>query len=91
MYDSDAKSSEAKSSEGTEGVVDGIDPSVEYKDTSKYESYEKSEGDFVDPATLEQPFAADAALDPAAEVLILDSAASLHIVGLGVVIQLVGS
>jgi small subunit ribosomal protein S2 len=60
---------EAKSNEGVEGVgADGIDPSVEYKDTSKYESYEKSEGDFVDPATLEQPFAADAALDPAAEV-----------------------
>ena len=60
---------EAKATEGAEGVgADGIDPSVEYKDTSKYESYEKSEGDFVDPATLEQPFAADAALDPAAEV-----------------------
>jgi small subunit ribosomal protein S2 len=59
---------EAKATEGAETSVDGIDPSVEYKDTSKYESYEKSEGDFVDPATLEQPFAADAALDPAAEV-----------------------
>jgi small subunit ribosomal protein S2 len=59
---------EAKSNEGAEGAEGGIDPSVDYKDTSKYESYEKSEGDFVDPATLEQPFAADAALDPAAEV-----------------------
>jgi small subunit ribosomal protein S2 len=60
---------EAKSNEGAEGVDSGIDPSVEYKDTSKYESYEKSEGDFVDPATLEQPFAAaaDAAIDPGAE------------------------
>jgi len=66
---------EAKQTEGAEGVVDGIDPSVEYKDTSKYESYEKSEGDFVDPATLEQPFAADAALDPAAEVPDKDAAA----------------
>jgi small subunit ribosomal protein S2 len=35
---------------------------VEYVDTSAYESYEKQEGDFVDPATLEQPF--DPALDP---------------------------
>ena len=59
---------EAKSNEGAEGAEGGIDPSVDYKDTSKYESYEKSEGDFVDPSTLEQPFAADAALDPAAEV-----------------------
>ena len=65
---------EAKSNEGAEGVDSGIDPSVEYKDTSKYESYEKSEGDFVDPATLEQPFAADAALDPAAEVPDKDAA-----------------
>jgi small subunit ribosomal protein S2 len=66
---------EAKQTEGAEASVDGIDPSVEYKDTSKYESYEKSEGDFVDPATLEQPFAADAALDPAAEVPDKDAAA----------------
>jgi small subunit ribosomal protein S2 len=35
---------------------------VEYVDTSAYESYEKQEGDFVDPATLEQ--AVDPALDP---------------------------
>jgi small subunit ribosomal protein S2 len=35
---------------------------VEYVDTSAYESYEKQEGDFVDPATLEQPF--DASADP---------------------------
>ncbi len=35
---------------------------VEYVDTSAYESYEKQEGDFVDPATLEQPF--DANFDP---------------------------
>ena len=68
---------EAKSNEGAEGAEGGIDPSVDYKDTSKYESYEKSEGDFVDPATLEQPFAAtaDAALDPAAEVPDKDAAA----------------
>ena len=62
---------EAKSNEGAEGVgADGIDPSVEYKDTSKYEAYEKSEGDFVDPATLDEPFAAaaDAVIDPASEV-----------------------
>jgi len=39
---------------------------VEYVDTSAYESYEKQEGDFVDPATLEQPF--DAAFDPNAVV-----------------------
>jgi small subunit ribosomal protein S2 len=39
---------------------------VEYVDTSAYESYEKQEGDFVDPATLEQPF--DPALDPNAVV-----------------------
>jgi small subunit ribosomal protein S2 len=65
---------EAKSSEGTDGVVGGIDPSVDYKDTSKYESYEKSEGDFVDPATLEQPFAADAAIEPGAEVPDKDAA-----------------
>jgi small subunit ribosomal protein S2 len=67
---------EAKSNEGAEGAEGGIDPSVDYKDTSKYESYEKSEGDFVDPATLEQPFAApaDAALDPAAEVPNKDAA-----------------
>lgn len=66
---------EAKQTEGAEGAVDGIDPSVEYKDTSKYESYEKSEGDFVDPATLEQPFAADAAIDASAEVPDKDAAA----------------
>jgi small subunit ribosomal protein S2 len=66
---------EAKQTEGAEVGADGIDPSVEYKDTSKYESYEKSEGDFVDPATLEQPFAADAALDPVAEVPDKDAAA----------------
>ncbi len=35
---------------------------VEYVDTSAYESYEKQEGDFVDPATLEQPF--EPAFDP---------------------------
>ncbi|HUK30632.1 MAG TPA: 30S ribosomal protein S2 [Candidatus Acidoferrum sp.] len=35
---------------------------VEYVDTSAYESYEKQEGDFVDPATLEQTL--DAAFDP---------------------------
>ena len=39
---------------------------VEYVDTSAYESYEKQEGDFVDPATLEQPF--DPAFDPNAVV-----------------------
>jgi small subunit ribosomal protein S2 len=66
---------EAKSNEGAEAGEGGIDPSVDYKDTSKYESYEKSEGDFVDPATLEQPFAAEAALDPAAEVPDKDAAA----------------
>jgi small subunit ribosomal protein S2 len=66
---------EAKQTEGAEVGADGIDPSVEYKDTSKYESYEKSEGDFVDPATLEQPCAADAALDPVAEVPDKDAAA----------------
>jgi small subunit ribosomal protein S2 len=37
---------------------------VEYVDTSAYESYEKQEGDFVDPATLEQPF--DPTFDPSA-------------------------
>jgi small subunit ribosomal protein S2 len=37
---------------------------VEYVDTSAYESYEKQEGDFIDPATLEQPF--DPTLDPSA-------------------------
>ena len=57
----------AKSTEGAEG---GVDPSVDYVDTSKYESYEKSEGDFVDPATLDLPFAAaaDAPIEPGAEV-----------------------
>jgi small subunit ribosomal protein S2 len=54
---------EAKQTEGAEG---GVDPSVEYVDTSAYESYEKPEGDFVDPATLEPPFAA--APDAAAEI-----------------------
>jgi small subunit ribosomal protein S2 len=66
---------EAKSTEGAEGVEGGVDPSVDYKDASKYESYEKSEGDFVDPATLEQPFAADAVLDPGVEVPDKDAAA----------------
>jgi small subunit ribosomal protein S2 len=64
---------EAKSTESAEG---GVDPSVDYVDTSKYESYEKPEGDFVDPATLEQPFAAaaDAAVEPTAEVPDKDAA-----------------
>jgi len=64
---------EAKSTESAEG---GVDPSVDYVDTSKYESYEKPEGDFVDPATLEQPFAAaaDAAVEPTAEVPAKDAA-----------------
>ena len=64
---------EAKSTESAEG---GVDPSVDYVDTSKYESYEKAEGDFVDPATLEQPFAAgaDAAVEPTAEVPDKDAA-----------------
>ena len=48
---------EAKTTEGAEG---GLAEGVEYVDTSPYESYEKQEGDFVDPATLEQPFAAAA-------------------------------
>jgi small subunit ribosomal protein S2 len=58
---------EAKSTEGAEG---GVDPSVDYVDTSKYESYEKPEGDFVDPATLELPFAAaaDVPVEPGAEI-----------------------
>ena len=47
---------EAKSTEG--GEPTGIDESVDYVDTSKYESYEKQEGEFIDPATLEQAFAA---------------------------------
>jgi small subunit ribosomal protein S2 len=61
---------EAKSTEGAEGVEGGVDPSVDYKDASKYESYEKPEGDFVDPATLDLPFAAaaDAGVEPGAEV-----------------------
>jgi small subunit ribosomal protein S2 len=50
---------EAKTTEGAEG---GLAEGVEYVDTSPYESYEKQEGDFVDPATLEQPFAATAEL-----------------------------
>jgi hypothetical protein len=45
-----------------EGVAADGGENVEYVDTSAYESYEKQEGDFVDPATLEQPF--DPALDP---------------------------
>jgi len=53
---------EAKSAEGTEG---GLAEGVDYVDTSPYESYEKQEGDFVDPATLEPPFAA--AAEPAAD------------------------
>jgi len=65
---------EAKQTEGAESAVDGIDPSVEYKDTSKYESYEKPEGDFVDPATLDLPFAADAAAEPPAEAPDKDAA-----------------
>jgi small subunit ribosomal protein S2 len=36
---------------------------VEYVDTSLYESYEKQEGDFVDQAAVEQPFAPE---EPAA-------------------------
>ena len=55
--------SEAKSTEGQEG---GIDESVDYVDTSKYESYEKQEGEFVDPASLDLPFTTGA--EPAAEV-----------------------
>jgi small subunit ribosomal protein S2 len=47
---------------------------VEYVDTSAYESYEKQEGDFVDPATLEAPF--DPALDPSA---VPDAAAAVPI------------
>jgi small subunit ribosomal protein S2 len=41
---------------------------VEYVDTSAYESYEKQEGDFVEPGTepVEEPFAAPAAAPEAA-------------------------
>jgi len=59
---------EAKQTEGAESAEGGVDPSVDYKDASKYESYEKPEGDFVDPATLDLPFAAEAAAEPGAEV-----------------------
>ena len=61
----DAKTTEGAPAEGGE--------EVEYVDTSAYESYEKSEGDFVDPATLEQPFAAEVPAD--AEAPVDDSAA----------------
>ena len=47
---------EAKSTEG--GEPTGIDESVDYVDTSKYEAYEKQEGEFIDPAALEQALAA---------------------------------
>jgi small subunit ribosomal protein S2 len=53
--------SESKSTEGQEG---GIDESVDYVDTSKYESYEKQEGEFVDPASLDLPFAPGAEAPP---------------------------
>ena len=53
--------SEAKAAEGQEA---GVDPSVDYVDTSKYETYEKQEGDFVDPASLELPFAPGAEAAP---------------------------
>jgi len=67
---------EAKSAEGAEGVEGGVDPSVDYQDASKYESYEKPEGDFVDPATLDLPFAAaaDAPIEPGAEIPDKDAA-----------------
>jgi small subunit ribosomal protein S2 len=54
--------SEAKSTEGQEA---GAEEGVEYVDTSAYESYEKQEGEFVDPASVELPFASGT--EPAAE------------------------
>ena len=42
--------------EGREKATGNVGRKVEYVDTSKYESYEKQEGDFVEPGepTMEQ-------------------------------------
>jgi small subunit ribosomal protein S2 len=59
--------SQIASEKAAEGAEQEGGEAPEYVDTSLYESYEKQEGDFVDQAAVDQPFAADAEAEPAGE------------------------